>query len=129
MDKSGKYDDIKIIGSAIATAIGLILTIAKMYSYIGIILLSFGGVILVYSLETRKKGIISDELTEWIAGKSAILSFNAAWATIVLLLAVDIYNPEILETYVSLGIVMFALVGARFVGEYYYEKISKNIGF
>ncbi len=68
-------------------------------------------------------------MTEWIAGKSAILSFNATWATIVLLLAVDIYNPEILETYVSLGIVMFALVGARFAGEYYYGKIRKDVGF
>lgn len=129
MDKSRRYDNIKIIGSAIATAVGLILVIAKTYGYIGIILLSFGSVILIYSLETRKKGIISDELTEWIAGKSAILSFNAAWAAIVLLLAVDIYNPEILETYVSLGIVMFVLVGARFAGEYYYGKIRKDVGF
>ncbi len=129
MANSGKYDSIKIIGSATATAIGLILVLTKTYSYIGIILLSFGSVILIYSLETRKKGIISDELTEWIAGKSAILSFNATWATIVLLLAVDIYNPEILETYISLGIVMFVLVGARFAGEYYYGKIRKDVGF
>ncbi|MCX9012772.1 MAG: hypothetical protein OIN66_16850 [Candidatus Methanoperedens sp.] len=129
MDKSGKYDNIKIIGSAIATAIGLILLLAKAYLYIAMILISFGSIILVFSLEARRKGIISDELTEWISGKSANLSFTVTWSTIVLLLAIDLYKPGFLETYIALGIVMSAMVGARLAGVYYYEKISKNTGF
>ncbi len=129
MEKSGKYNTIKIIASSIATAIGTILVLLKIYSHIGLILLSFGIVILSQSIEARKKEIISDELTEWISGKSAILSFLVTWSTIVLLLAVDIYKPNFLETYIALGIVMLAMVGARFAGIYYYEKISKNIGF
>lgn len=127
--KSGKYNTVKIVCSSVATAIGLILVLAKTYSYIGLILLSFGSLILTFSLEARKKKITSDELTEWISGKSAHLSYMATWSVIVLLLAIDIYNPNLLETYIVLGIVMGALVGARFAGEYYYEKIKRKIGF
>ncbi len=129
MEKSGKYNTAKLIGSAIATAIGIVLVGGKTYGYAGMILLSFGSVILALSLQARKKEITSDELSEWIDGKSAVLSFWAAWSTIVLLLAVDLYKPDFLETYIALGIVMLATVGALFTGMYYYGKIKKDIGF
>lgn len=129
MEKPGRYNKAKIIGSAIASAIGLILVLAKTYDYIGMILLSFGSIMLAFSLEARRKGIISDELTEWISGKAAVLAFWATWSTIVLLLAIDIYKPNFLETYIALGIVMLATVGALFFGMYYYGKIKKDIGF
>lgn len=127
--KIRKYNSIKIIVSSVATAIGLILVLAKIYSHVGLILLAFGSVILTFSLEARKKKIISDELTEWISGKSAHLSYMATWSAIVVLLAIDIYKPDFLETYILLGIVMGVMVGARLVGEYYYEKIKKDKGF
>lgn len=123
-----KYERVKIGVSTVCTAIGIILVLAKMYSYIGIILLSFGGAILTFTLEARRKEVVSDELTEWVAGKSASLSFLVTWATIILLLALDIYNPNLLETYIVLGIVMLAMVMARFGGEYYYGKMRKEIG-
>ncbi len=129
MDKTGKYNTPKMIGSAVATIIGIVLVGSKTYAYAGIILLSFGSVILALSLQARDKKITSDELTEWISGKSAILSFWVTWSTIVLLLAIDIYKPNFLETYIALGIVMLATVGALFFGMYYYGKIKKNIGF
>jgi len=129
MKKSGKYNTAKIVGSAVATAIGIVLVGSKVYGYIGTILLSFGGVILALSLEARSKKISSDELTEWIYGKSAVLSFWATWSTIILLLAVDIYKPNFLETYIALGIVMLATVGALLAGMYYYGRIKKNTGF
>ncbi len=129
MGKPGKYNKAKIIGSAIATIIGVVLVGDKKYTHIGIILLSFGCVILALSLQARKKEITSDELTEWISGKSAVLAFWATWSTIVLLLAIDIYKPDFLETYIALGIVMLAAVGALFAGMYYYGRIKKNIGF
>jgi hypothetical protein len=129
MEKPGKYNKIKMIGSAIATTIGILLVGSKTYDYLGMILLSFGSVMLVLSLKAREKEISSDELTEWISGKSAVLAFWATWSTIVLLLAVDIYRPNILETYIALGIVMLATVGALFFGLYYYGKIKKDIGF
>jgi len=93
MQNGGKYTTLKMTGSAIATVAGIILVGSKTYSHIGIILLSFGSVILALSLEKRKKEITSDELTEWISGKSAVMSFWATWSTIVLLLAVDLYKP------------------------------------
>ena len=127
--KIRKYNSIKIVVSSVATAVGLIMVLAKTYSYIGLVLLSFGSVILTFSLEARKKKIISDELTDWVSGKAAHLSYMATWSVIVLLLAIDIYNPNLLETYIVLGIVMGALVGSRFAGEYYYEKIKRKIGF
>ncbi len=129
MGKPGKYNKAKIIGSAIATIIGIVLVGEKTYSYVGIILLSFGSAILALSLQAREKEITSDELTEWISGKSAIMAFWATWSTIVLLLATDIYKPNFLETYIALGIVMLAMVGALFAGMYYYGRIKKNIGF
>jgi hypothetical protein len=129
MEKPGKHNTAKMIGSAIATTIGLVLVGIKTYDYIGIILLSFGGVILGLSLQAREKEITSDELTEWISGKSAVLAFWATWSTIVLLLAIDIYKPDYLPTYIALGIVMLATVGALFFGMYYYGKIKKDIGF
>jgi hypothetical protein len=129
MKKAGKYNMVKMIGSAIATTIGILLVGSKTYDYLGMILLSFGSVMLVLSLKAREKEISSDELTEWISGKSAVLAFWATWSTIVLLLAVDIYRPNILETYIALGIVMLATVGALFFGLYYYGKIKKDIGF
>lgn len=129
MGKSGKYNRTKMIGSAIATIIGVVLVGDKTYGYAGMILLSFGGVILALSLEARKKEITSDELTEWISGKAAVLAFWATWSTIVLLLAVDLYKPDFLETYIALGIVMLATVGALFAGMYYYGKVKKDIGF
>lgn len=128
MEKSGKYNMAKMIGSAIATTIGIVLVGIKTYDYIGIILLSFGSVILAFSLQAREKEITSDELTEWISGKSAMLAFWATWSTIVLLLAIDIYKPNFLETYIALGIVMLATVGALFFGMYYYGKIDKHLG-
>ncbi|MDD5474746.1 MAG: hypothetical protein PHU34_11470 [Candidatus Methanoperedens sp.] len=81
MEKSGKYNTTTMIGSAIATTIGIVLVGIKTYDYIGIILLSFGGVILALSLQAREKEITSDELTEWISGKSATLAFWATWST------------------------------------------------
>ncbi len=129
MQNKGKYTTLKTAGSAIATVAGIILVGSKTYSHIGIILLSFGSVILALSLENKKTEITSDELTEWISGKSAVLSFWATWSTIVLLLAVDIYKPNLIETYIALGIVMLATVGALFAGMYYYGKIRKDVGF
>ena len=129
MGKPGKYNTAKIIGSAIATAIGIVLVGEKTYGHIGMILLSFGSVILGLSLQAREKEVTSDELTDWISGKSAVLAFWATYSTIVLLLAIDIYNPDVLETYIALGIVMLATVGALFAGMYYYGRIKKNIGF
>ncbi len=129
MEKPEKYTTAKMIGSAIATVVGIVLVGDKTYGYIGIILLSFGAVILALSLQERGKEITSDELTEWISGKSAVLAFWATWSTIVLLLAIDIYKPDFLPTYIALGIVMLATVGALFFGMYYYGKIKKDIGF
>jgi len=129
MEKSGKYNTAKMIGSAITTIIGVVLVGDKTYGYVGLILLSFGGVILALSLEARKKEITSDELTEWISGKAAGWAFWATWSTIVLLLAADIYKPNFLETYIALGIVMLATVGALFAGIYYYGIVKKDIGF
>lgn len=82
MEKPGKHNTENIIVSSIATAIGLILVLTKIYSYIGIILLSFGSLILLH-----------------------------------------------FETYIALGIVLLVTAGARVAGEYYYGKISKNVGF
>lgn len=129
MKKPGKYNKVKMIGSAIATAVGIVMAADKTYGYVGIILLSFGSIILALSLQAREKEITSDELTEWISGKSAVLAFWATWSTIVLLLAIDMYSPHFLETYIALGIVMLATVGALFFGMYYYGKIKKDIGF
>ena len=129
MEKPGKYNKAKMIGSAIATIAGIVLTGEKTYGYVGMILLSFGGVILALSLQERKKEITSDELTDWIIGKSAGPAFWATWSSIVLLLAIDIYKPNFLETYIALGIVMLATVGALFFGMYYYGRIKKDIGF
>lgn len=129
MEKPGKHNTENIIVSSIATAIGLILVLTKTYSYIGIILLSFGSLILLYYLGARKKEITSDELTEWISGKAANISFWATYSTIVLLLAIDIYRPNFFETYIALGIVLLVTTGARVAGEYYYGKVSKKIGF
>ena len=128
MDRKGKYNTAKLIVSSIATTIGAIFVILKIYSHVGMILFSFGGVILALSLEARKKEISSDELTEWISGKAAVWAFWATWSSIVLLLAADIYKPNFLETYIALGIVMIATVGALFAGMYYYGKINKNLG-
>ena len=128
MDRKGKYNMAKLVVSSIATIIGAISIILKMYPHIGMILFSFGAVILALSLEARKKEITSDELTEWISGKAAVWAFWATWSSIVLLLAVDIYRPDFLETYIALGIVMIATVGALFAGMYYYGKINKNLG-
>ncbi len=129
MGKPGKYNTVKMIGSAIANIAGIALLGDKTYSYVGIILLSFGSVIFALSLQARKKEITSDELTEWIDGKSAVMAFWATWSTIVLLLAVDMYKPGFLEIYMVLGIVMMATVGALFFGVYYYGKLRKDIGF
>lgn len=129
MEKPGKHNTAKMIGSAIASIAGIALLGDKTYGYVGMILLSFGSVILALSLQAREKEITSDELTEWISGKSAVLSFWATWSTIVLLLAIDMYKPNFLETYIALGIVMLATVGALFFGMYYYGKIKKDIGF
>ncbi len=129
MGKPGKYNTVKLIGSAIATTIGIVLVGFKTYSYIGMILLSFGGVILALSLQARKKEITSDELTEWIDGKSAVLAFWATWSTTVLLLAFDLYRPSFIETWIALGIVMATTVGTLFFGMYYYGKVKKDIGF
>ncbi len=123
-----KNNTAKIIVSSIATIIGAISVILKTYSPIGIILFSFGCVILALALEARKKEITSDELTEWISGKAAVWAFWATWSSIVILLAVDIYKPDFLETYVSLGIVMITTVVALYAGMYYYGKINKNLG-
>ncbi len=111
MEKPGKHNTENIIVSSIATAIGLILVLTKTYSYIGIILLSFGSLILLYYLGARKREITSDELTEWISGKAANISFWATYSTI------------------ALGIVLLATAGARVAGEYYYGKIKRDIGF
>lgn len=128
MENAGKYNTVKIIMSGIATAAGLILTLLKFYPHIGLILLSFGIVILAISLEERRKGIVSDELTGWISGKTAVLSFWVAYSTIVLLLAIDIYKPDFFETYIALGIVMISMTFTVIAGQYYYENISKKIG-
>ncbi len=93
------------------------------------ILLSFGSVILALSLQVRKKEITSDELTEWIDSKSAVLTFWATWSTIVLLLAFDLYMPNLLETWIALGIIMMAATGALIFGLYYYGKVRKDVGF
>ncbi len=129
MQNKGKYTTLKIAGSAIATVAGIILVGSKTYSHIGIILLSFGSVIYALSLEKGKNEITSDELTEWISGKSAVMSFWATYSTIVLLLAIDIYRPGFFETYITLGIVMLSAVAALFAGLYYYGKIRKDVGF
>lgn len=54
----------------------------------------------------RISGIVSDELTEWISGKSAVLSFWIGYSAIVLLLVIDIFHPSFFETYIALGIVL-----------------------
>ncbi len=128
MERKGNYNTSKLIVSLIATIIGAISIILKMYSHIGMILFSFGAVILALSLEARKKEITSDELTEWISGKAAVWAFWATWSSIVLLLAFDLYRPDLLETYIALGIVMIATVSALYAGMYYYGKINKNLG-
>lgn len=87
MEKPGKHNTAKMIGSAIASIAGIALLGDKTYGYVGMILLSFGSVILALSVQAREKEITSDELTEWISGKAAVLSFWATWSTIVLLLA------------------------------------------
>ncbi len=129
MGKPGRYNTAKIIGSTIASIAGIALLGDKTYGYIGMILLSFGSVILALSIQAREKGITSDELTEWISGKSAVLAFWTTWSTIIILLAIDMYKPGFFETYIALGIVMLATVGALFFGMYYYGKLKKDIGF
>lgn len=61
--------------------------------------------------------------------KAAVLSFWVAYSTIVLLLAIDIYKPDFFDTYIALGIVMMSMTITVIAGQYYYEKISKKIGF
>ncbi|HEY9247463.1 MAG TPA: hypothetical protein VIO11_11510 [Candidatus Methanoperedens sp.] len=129
MKKPEKYSTIKMILSAIATIAGIILVGSKTYSHVGMILLSFGSIVLALTLRARTKEITSDELTEWIDGKSAVLAFWATYSTIVLLLALDLYRPNFFETWIALGIVMIAAVGALFFGEYYYGKVRKDMGF
>jgi uncharacterized membrane protein YecN with MAPEG domain len=80
MDRKGKYFNVIYIGSGLITLAGIVLVLAKVYSYIG------------------------------------------------LLFAIDIYRANVFETYIALGIVMLAAAIARAVGEYYYEKIHKNLG-
>lgn len=101
MGKPAEHNTEKTIISSIATAIGLILVLMKTYSYIGIILLSFGSLILLYYLGARKREITSDEF----------------------------YRPNFFETYIALGIVLLATTGARVAGEYNYGKVNKKIGF
>lgn len=129
MVKHGKHNTAKLVISGIATAAGVALVGAKMYSHIGLILLSFGSVMFGLALEARKKEITSDELTEWVSGKAAVASFWAMWSSIVLLLAIDLYKPNFIETYIALGIVMMSACGALFAGMYYYGKVNKRIGF
>jgi amino acid transporter len=76
MDRKGKYFNAIYIGSGLITAAGVLLVLAKIYGYIGLILLFFGGLIFLQAL----------------------------------------------------GIVMLAAAIARAAGEYYYEKIHKNLG-
>ena len=113
MDKSGKYDNIKIIVFSIATTI----------------LLSFGVLILQYSLGARKKEISTDELTGWISGKAANISFWATYSTTVLLLAIDIYRPNFFETYIALGIVLLITAGARWQGNITTGELAKKLAF
>ncbi len=124
----GKFNTIKIIGSAIASIAGIVLVGSKIYGYAGVILLSFGLVVLGFSLQEREKKITSDELTDWIDGKSAVLAFWATWSSIVLLLSIDMYKPGFLETYIALGIVMLATVSGLFFGMYYYGRLRNHIG-
>lgn len=128
MDRKGKYFNVIYIGSGLITAAGVLLVLAKIYGYIGLILLFFGGLIFLQALGARRKEIIKDEMTEWISGKAANLSFMVTLSTITILLAIDIYRANFFETYIALGIVMLAMAIARAVGEYYYEKIHKNLG-
>jgi len=128
MDRKGKYFNIIYFGSGLITAIGVLLVLVKLYSYIGLIFLFFGGLIFLQALGARRKDIIKDEMTEWISGKAANLSFMVTLSTITILLAIDIYRENFFETYVALGIVMLATAIARGAGEYYYEKIHKNLG-
>lgn len=129
MVKREKHNTIKLVISGIVTAAGVALVGAKMYSHIGLILMSFGSVMLGLALEARKKEVTSDELTEWVSGKAAVASFWATWSSIVLLLAVDLYKPNFIETYIALGIVMMAACGALFLGMHYYGKVNKRIAF
>lgn len=129
MDRKGKYFNVIYIGSGLITAAGIVLVLAKVYSYIGLLLLFFGGLIFLQALGARRKDIIKDEMTEWISGKAANLSFMVTLSTITVLLAIDIYRANFFETYIALGIVMLAAAIARVVGEYYYEKIDKKLGF
>jgi uncharacterized membrane protein len=101
---------------------------SKIYGYIGLILLFFGGLIFLQAIGARRKEIIEDEMTEWISGKAANLSFMVTFSIINILLAIDIYRANFFETYIVLGIVMLATVIARVAGVYYYEKICKNLG-
>ena len=128
MDRKGKYFNIIYLGSGLITAIGVLLVLVKLYSYIGLIFLFFGGLIFLQAFGVRRKDIIKDEMTEWISGKAANLSFMVTLSTITILLAIDIYRENFFETYVALGIVMLATAIARGAGEYYYEKIHKNLG-
>ena len=128
MDRKGKYFNVIYIGSGLITAAGVLLVLAKIYGYIGLILLFFGGLIFLQALGARRKEIIKDEMTEWISGKAANLSFMVTLSTITILLAIDLYRPNFFETYIALGIVMLATAIARAVGEYYYEKIQKKLG-
>lgn len=128
MDRKGKYFNAIYIGSGLITAAGVLLVLAKIYSYIGLILLFFGGLIFLQAIGARIKEIIKDEMTEWISGKAANLSFMVTLSTITVLLAIDIYRANFFETYIALGIVMLAAAIGRGAGEYYYEKIHKNLG-
>ncbi|MBU3967875.1 MAG: DUF2178 domain-containing protein [Euryarchaeota archaeon] len=128
MDRKGKYFNAISVGSGLVTLAGIVLVLAKIYSYIGLILLFFGGLIFLQALGARRKEIIKDEMTEWISGKAANLSFMVTLSTITILLAIDIYRANFFETYIALGIVMLAAAIARAAGEYYYEKIHQNLG-
>ncbi|TRZ89086.1 MAG: hypothetical protein D4R88_06220 [Methanosarcinales archaeon] len=128
MERKGKYFNTIYISSVLITLAGIVLVLAKVYSYIGLLLLFFGGLIFLHALGARRKEIITDEMTEWISGKAANLSYMVTLSAITVLLAIDIYIANIFETYIALGIVMLAAVIARAVGEYYYEKVHKNLG-
>ncbi len=128
MDRKGKYFNVIYICSGLITAAGGLFLLAKIYGYIGLILLFFGGLIFLQARGARRKEIIEDEMTEWISGKAANLSFMVTLSTITILLAVDLYRANFFETYIALGIVMLATAIARGAGEYYYEKIHNNLG-
>jgi hypothetical protein len=57
MDRKGKYFNTIYIGSGLITAAGVMLVLAKIYGYIGLILLFFGGESIIMRKSTRTSAL------------------------------------------------------------------------